>query len=108
MVRFGRRNGCWGRSMMRRSCRFDHMMDNVRFGPMVLRRHISAAVVSTIMVLRLGLLVLDLRPLRLVATLLTSPRRGKCAAANGNPEDSCEDQLLNVLVHCTTCTFLFT
>lgn len=99
MVRFGRRD----------RCRFNHMMDDVCFGPVVLGRGVFAAVVSTIMVLGLGLLILNLRPIRLMTALpISSARRGKRATANGNPEDSCEDQLLDVLVHCTTCTFLFT
>ena len=101
MVRFGRRDGCRGGG------RGDHMMDNVCFGPVVLGRGTFPAVVSAIMVLGLGLEMLDLSPIRLM-TAFTSARRGKCATANGHPEDSCEDQLLDVLVHCTTCTFLFT
>ena len=99
----------WGWGMMRRGGALNHTMDNVCFSPVVLGRDTFSAVVSAIMVLGLGLEILDLGPIRLMTTLpISSTRRGKCATANGNPEDSCEDQLLDVLVHCTTCTFLFT
>ena len=99
----------WGWGLMRSGSALNHTMDNMRFGPVVLGRGTFPAVVPTIMMLGLRLEILDLGPIRLMTALpISSARRGKCATANGNPEDSCEDQLLDVLVHCTTCTFLFT
>ena len=76
------------------------MMDNARRFFVVARGGLFAAVEITAFVVIARRFLPNLRPIGFVSALtISTVGRGKCAAANGESEDSGENQFLECLVH---------